>query len=517
MKKQNTLSLALLLCLPAFSRAKTIVIYHTSDVHGWYSARPAEWDNASPERLIGGFAALAALVGKEKNPYLLLDSGDWAQGTPEGILTKGMASVKLMNRLGYAAAVPGNHDYDYGEANLETLVSSSAFSLLAANIYRKGTETQPAYLKPYILLEKGGKKIAVLGLAGRHTATSTLPDNVKMLDFRGEAAEAAKWLPEIKKLNPDAVIVLIHLGFSERFSLNRVDLSTWTFDSAPPGTLELARAVKGVDLVLGGHNHTGLLKGYRDSVSGAWFGESVYGLSYTTRAELDFDDATGRLSGIKVALLPLWTDETGEDPGVLKLIAGFNADVEREMGQVIGRAAADLSFSPDGLDSPIGNWVADLLREEAGTELALQNTRGIRAEIKKGDVRIRDLYQAVPFDNTIVTMRLNGAALMEIMADNLLYGNSLMQISGFEAEFRPGSGGEPAEIRLLRGGRTIKAEDEFTVATNNYLAFGGDGGEAFARGKDIKDTLVPVRDLMAKALAKGPAIPPGTGRIKRLR
>ena len=123
----------------------------------------------------------------------------------------------------------------------------------------------------------------------------------------------------------------------------------------------------------------------------------------------------------------------------------------------------------------------------------------------------------MPFDNTIVTMRLNGAALMEIMADNLLYGNSLMQISGFEAEFRPGSGGEPAEIRLLRGGRTIKAEDEFTVATNNYLAFGGDGGEAFARGKDIKDTLVPVRDLMAKALAKGPAIPPGTGRIKRLR
>lgn len=97
--KSTTAALALLLLLPAISPAKTVVVYHTSDVHGWYSARPAEWDNDNPDRLIGGFAALSALVRKETNPYLLLDSGDMAQGTPEGILTKGMASVTPWPKL----------------------------------------------------------------------------------------------------------------------------------------------------------------------------------------------------------------------------------------------------------------------------------------------------------------------------------------------------------------------------------------------------------------------------------
>ncbi len=496
--------------------AAVIAVYHTSDVHGWYSARPALWDKENSTRTIGGFAALSDLLKKETTPYLLLDSGDMFQGTPEGILTKGMASIVLMNQLGYAAAVPGNHDYDYGEPSLKLMISSAAFPVLGANLYYKAGGAHADYLKPYTIIEKNGEKIAVLGLLGKHTATSTLPSNVKHLDFRDEAAETAKWLPEIKKLNPDAVIVIAHIGISEELSLKRVDISTWTFDPPPFGTLGVARAARGIDLVLGGHDHTALLKGYHDPVSGAWLGESGYGLSYVTRAEMNFDDATGKLRGIKVELVPLWTDRTGEDPAVLKTIAGFNAAVEREMGRVVGRAATDLDFSPEGLDSPIGDWGCDITRQAAGTELAFQNTKGIRAEIKKGEVRLRDLYQAVPFDNTIVTMRLNGAQLKRLMADNLYRGRTDMQVSGLRVEFRQAPDGSAADIRLTRDGREIEPADEFTVATNNYLAFGGDGGAVFNTGKDIKDTLLPVRDIMIKAFAAGPVTAPGTGRIRKI-
>ncbi|MDP2866959.1 MAG: bifunctional UDP-sugar hydrolase/5'-nucleotidase [Elusimicrobiota bacterium] len=506
----------LLLVLAALQAgAATVAVYHTSDVHGWYSARPALWDKENQAREIGGFAALSSLLKKETTPYLLLDSGDMFQGTPEGILTKGMASMVLMNQLGYAAAVPGNHDYDYGENNLKLLISSAAFPVLGANIYLKEGGAPAAYLKPYVMLRRGGKKIAVLGLAGKHTATNTLPSNVKHLDFRDEAAEAAKWLPEIKKEKPDAVILLIHLGLSENISLRRVDVSTWTFEPAAYGTLPIARAAPEVDLLLGGHNHTALLKGYRDPVSGVWLGESGYGLSYVTRAELEFDDATGELKGVSAAIVPLWTDVTGEDPAVLKTIAGFNSDVEREMGRTVGSAAAALGFSFDGLDSGIGSWLCDISREAAGTEMAFHNTKALRAEISKGEVRLRDIYQAMPFDNTIVTMRLNGAQLKKLLDDNLRFGRSFMQVSGLEVEYKQTPEGGASEIILKRGGALLSPEKEFTVATNSYLAFGGNGGDVFAGGQDIKDTMLPVRDLMIKAFSAAPVTPPPAGRIKR--
>lgn len=507
------LLLLVLAALPA--GAARVAVYHTSDVHGWYSARPALWDKENAAREIGGFAALSSLLKKETTPYLLLDSGDMFQGTPEGILTKGMASMVLMNQLGYAAAITGNHDFDYGEPNLKLLISSAAFPVLGANIYLKESGAPAAYLKPYVILRKGGKKIAVLGLAGKHTATNTLPSNVKHLDFRDETAEAAKWLPVIEKEKPDAVIMLIHLGLSETIALQRVDVSTLTFEPAVSGTLPVARGAPGVDLLLGGHNHTALLRGYQDPVSGVRLGESGYGLSYVTRAELNFDDATGELKGVSAAIVPLWTDVTGEDPAVLKTIAGFNSDVEREMGRAVGSAAATLGFSSDGLDSNIGNWLCDITREAAGTDLAFHNTKALRSELRKGEIRLRDIYQAMPFDNTVVTMRLDGAQLKRLMNDNLLFGRSFMQVSGLEVEYKQDRDGGAENIILKRGGLEIAPEKEFTVATNSYLAFGGNGGDVFAEGKEIKDTMLPVRDLMIKAFGAAPVTPPATGRIKR--
>ncbi len=508
--------LTLLLLAAGRAGALTIDVYHTSDVHGWYSARPALWDKANSTRTIGGFAALSDLVKKDPNPHLLLDSGDMFQGTPEGILTKGLASVVLMNQLGYSAAVPGNHDYDYGEAPLQVMISSASFPFLGANVYYKGTDTPAVYLKPYTIVKKAGKKIAVLGLVNKYTSTLTLPAYVRHLDFHEEKAEAARLLPEILAQKPDAVIILTHEGLSDNFSTKRVDISSWTFATPDWGTLALARGVKGPDLILGGHNHASFPYGYHDPVSGVWLGESGYGLSYVTRAALDFDDKTGALKSVSVRSVPLWTDETGEDPAVLKTAAGFAAQVDREMGRVVGTAADDLGFSPDGLDSAIGDWGSDVTREAADTELAFQNTKGIRAEIRKGPVRLRDLYQAVPFDNTIVTMRLTGAQIKRMLAENIVDDRSLMQVSGLEVEFKPGAGRSPAEVRLIRNGREIAPEEEFTVATNSYLAGGGDGGSVFAEGKDVKDTMLSVRDALIRAFKAGPVKAPPSGRIRRL-
>ncbi|HAN04399.1 MAG TPA: hypothetical protein DCQ25_03920 [Elusimicrobia bacterium] len=513
--KKISIFFSLFLALAAGLQAATVAVYHTSDVHGWYSARPAAWDNDNPTRLIGGFPALAALLKKETTPYILLDSGDMFQGTPEGILTRGLSSMALMNQLGYAAAVPGNHDYDFGADNLRSLFGSANFPLLAANIYNKADGGKPDYVKPYAVFERAGRRIAVLGLAGKHTATSTRPENVKHLDFRDETAEAARWLPVLKEQAPDAVIVLTHWGLDEALSLKRLDLSTWTFTAEPVGTLQIVRAVPGIDLLLGGHDHSAFYKGYKDPVSGTWIGESGYGLSYVTRAELTFDDRSGKLTDISVAALPLWIDRIGEDPAVLATVAGFNASVEIKMGRVVGQAADDLPFAPDGLDSAIGNWLCDITRKATGADLAFHNTKAIRTPIKRGIVLLRDLYQTMPFDNDVITMRLSGAQLRQLIADNIVDNMSFIQVSGLEITFTPGADRKADNIVLTRGGKPIKPDQEFTVATNDYLAYGGNGGDVFQAGKDIVDTMIPVRSLMQQAFARGKVKAPRTGRIKR--
>lgn len=511
------LILSVLLFLPGAARALTVSVYHTSDAHGWYFSRPAKWDKQNSTRTIGGFAALSALVKADKNPTLLLDSGDTFQGTPEGTLTKGLATAEMMRLLGYAAATVGNHDYDYTEANLRVVISSSTLPWLGANVYQAADGKPAPYLEPYKVFTRGGKRIAVIGIAGRHTATSTLPANVKHLEFRDEAAEAAAWARKVRETEkPDAVIVLSHVGFGGD-AYGKVDVSTWTPkpDQASYGTLAIARAAK-PDVVFGGHIHTGLLKGYRDAASGALLAESFYGLTDVTRVTLDFDDATGKFKGASAELIPLWTDVTGEDPAVLAALAKYTEQVNKEMGKVVGRSEADLGVSKTGLDSDIGNWFTDAMRRQAGTDAAFQNTAGIRAELRKGDVLLRDVFQVMPFENTLVKLTMTGDQVARLLADNLRGGSSKLQVSGLKVRFRQTPEG-PRDIVVERGGKPLGPEEKITVATNNYLTTGGTGGRVFAEAERSDDTLLPIRDLLIKDLEKNPvkAAPEG-GRITRL-
>ena len=517
MKKAAIITLCFLISAGVLN-AKTISIYHTSDVHGWYSARPAKWDKANSTRTVGGFAALSSLLKTEKNPYILLDSGDMFQGTPEGNFTRGMASVILMNQLGYTAALVGNHDYDYTEDNLKALVSSAAFPMLGANVYIKATGKNAGYLKPYIIIEKAGERIAVLGIAGVHTSHSTLPANVAHLAFADEPAETVKWMEEIRKQKPDAIIVLAHIGIGGDFGGKKVDLSTITLtdEETAYGTVPVARAAKDAAVVIGGHNHTGLLTGYFDKPSSTLVAESFWGLTDVTKVDLDFDDATGKFKGAKAALIPLWTDKTGQDAEVIKTVSSLSVEVNKAMDKPVSETAVDLASSQEGLDSSIGNWMTDAMRRQSGTDLAFQNSAGIRAGFTKGPIAMRDIYQVMPFENTLVTLTMTGAQLSELFLDNLHHGKSYLQVSGLTLKFHEGPDGKVTEIHIERGGKEIKAEDKFSVVTNNYLTTGGTGGKVFLKAGNMQDTMRPVRDALIQDLKENPvtAVPQG-GRITK--
>lgn len=504
----------LLIC----SYAETIVIYHTSDVHGAYSARQAAWGSTVSARSIGGFPALSSLLKKEKNPYLVLDSGDMFMGTPEGYFSRGMASVALMNKLGYKAAVVGNHDFDYGEENLKKLVSSAAFAVLGADVYVKETGKHADYLKPYVMVEAGGRKIGVLGIASRNTYDYTMRENVERLRFSDEAEEAEKWVPEMRKAGAEVVVLLSHSGLNGGFNSRKVDLSGWEPDgeAQASGTLYIARRVKGIDVALGGHFHSGSRKGYHDKISGTFFAESYTELSCVSRVELEFDDKTGKFAGAKGRLVNLWTDETGEDPETAAVLKPFADLVRGEMDAVLGETLVDLT-EPKKLDSPMGNWITDVMRKAAGADAAFHITDGTRAEIPRGKITLRHLYETMPFDNALVAMDLKGEDLVDLMRANLTPEMSHMQISGMKVVYSVQSPGAIADVKLYIGGKPVDPKAVYRVVTYSYLASGRPGGEVFTRGTNILDTRLHIRDLLVKeARTNSPLTLPEGGRIIRL-
>lgn len=493
---------------------RTIAIYHTSDVHGGLSARPARWYEPDPTRRIGGYAVLSSLIARESRPWVLLDSGDIFQGSPEGNLTLGVASVRVMNALGYTAMVIGNHEYDYGEANLRRLVGLAQFGVLGANITTTGDGAHVEYAIPTRIVEVGGVRVGLIGIATRHTKTSTLPANVAHLTFLDEVETARLHADRLRAEGADAIVVLCHCGLAPSVARRRVapaDLRLTEDDTRYLGDLRVARGAP-VDLVLGGHLHTGLGP-WRDPESGVVIVQSYQKLEAVTRLELVVDVDRGEVVSIDGALVDLWADEYGEDPRIVALLEEVTAEMGAALDERLGEAADDLLRAPGGLDSAMGNWMTDLMRAATGSDVAIQNTFGIREDLRAGPVRMRDVYEVMPFDNTLVTLRLSGARLEKLVRDNLRGRRSMIQVSGMRIRYHL-EGETVGEVQLEVGGERVTGERIYTVVTNNYLAGGGTGGAAFT-GAPRGDTGRPIRALLVEAFrSSSPIRAPATGRIQ---
>jgi 5'-nucleotidase/UDP-sugar diphosphatase len=496
-------SLVILLLLVAGLLAQTVVIYHTSDIHGWYGSRRVTEPGGGVARLIGGYAALSALVKKEERPYVLLDSGDLYQGTPEGNFSKGMASIELMNQLGYRALALGNHEYDYGEENVRRLAGEARFPFLAANIRVTRTGLAPDYVRPYEIVEVGGRRLGILGLANSTTPTQTLRANVEGLEFQAEEPTAARLVGEIRKHGVDALILLVHGGISDSLSVKRVKVSADQSAGLPPDTLAIARAVPGIDVILGGHYHTGLEEGFRDPVSGTLIVESYHTLACASRVQLEFDRETGRLKSASSRLVDLDVSQTGEDPEVLRLLRPYEARVEQVMGQRIGESAEDL-------DQPaLGAFINEVMRAAGAADVALQNPGGIRTEVRKGPVTMADVYRVMPFDNTVVTVELTGAQIIQLLRRTPMYA------SGIQVEWQADRDGNVTGVEVKMNGEPLDPTRTFRVATNNYLAFGA--SDILTGGANKKDTGLVIRDLMVKEIQKSsPLQRPAAASVTRL-
>lgn len=317
------LLLILLLLFPLVVSSKTLVIFHTSDTHGFFY----------PQNKIGGFAALKNVINHEKKPFLLLDSGDFANGTAEAKFSRGAKAVQLMNAVGYSAVTIGNHEFDFKDAGITALIQESKFSILAANLREKATGLLPAGVQAARVFNVDGIKVAVIGLANNHPSQPT-----QKYTFIKPLTALSKALQEVEKQDPAVVIVIVHDSF--------VDYQ----HDILPYMGQIAKRFPGrVQVVLGGHAHK-IVNEYLESTL---YVESGAHLEAVSKITVNVDDETGKFLSAQAKLISLNVDEVGQDKTVAKL-----AEELREPGldnevAVITKRLSKKPILPNTLDGEL--------------------------------------------------------------------------------------------------------------------------------------------------------------------
>lgn len=472
------LLLILLLLFPLVVSSKTLVIFHTSDTHGFFY----------PQNKIGGFAALKNVINHEKKPFLLLDSGDFANGTAEAKFSRGAKAVQLMNAVGYSAVTIGNHEFDFKDAGITALIKESKFSILAANLREKATGLLPAGVQAARVFNVDGIKVAVIGLANNHPSQPT-----QKYTFIKPLTALSKALQEVEKQDPAVVIVIVHDSF--------VDYQ----HDILPYMGQIAKHFPGrVQVVLGGHAHK-IVNEYLESTL---YVESGAHLEAVSKITVNVDDETGKFLSAQAKLISLNVDEVGQDKTVAKL-----AEELREPGldnevAVITKRLSKKPILPNTLDGELDDWLADEGRKITKTEIFIHNTGGTRMDLLPGSLTRRQLIDLFPFNDVLISMEVPGYTLKKFIKSGLVPWNKYTY-SGITVSFDKIGPNRVKNLQIKINGKPLEKRQIYRVGTNSYIA-------RQALFTDLPQKQVgnqKVSQLIEQALSSGELFTPQTGRI----
>ena len=482
------------------------VILHTNDVHG----------------NIKEYAKVAAMKDDYKAQgaqVILADAGDYSQGTVYVSVNKGKDAVTMMNAAGYDVATIGNHEFDYGYAQLKTNLESAKFEVVCANVLQDGSPVFDAYT----MINKGGVQVAFVGLETPEAQTKANPALIQGLTFlAGDEMYAAvqTQVDAARTAGADIVIVLTHLG---------VDSS-----SEPNTSYDLYKKVKDIDFIIDGHSHTVMPKGPE--------GEPIQstGTALNNIGVITIDNDTNKIESNE--LIPIWHTEevdgkevtvydyTKSDATVANAAKAIIDPIDADYDKKFAESAVDLN----GAKAPgnrteetnLGDLITDAMMWAIKTKapgvdmnnaVAITNGGGIRAAIAKGDITKKDVNTVLPFGNTLAVVYVKGSELLEALEVSTYCTPKSLggfpQFAGMEVELNtaceydandttyPGSTYfGPKSINRITiktvNGKAFDKDATYAVITNNFLAAGGDTYYAFAAAQTQFDTGLPLDEIL---------------------
>jgi 2',3'-cyclic-nucleotide 2'-phosphodiesterase (5'-nucleotidase family) len=472
-----------------------ITILHVNDTHG--HILPYIKKSISGKIPVGGAAQLAAMIHNEKNRNpngtLLLSGGDMFQGTPVSNLFQGKPVIEIMNYLTFDAMVIGNHEFDWKQDVLNTIIESADFPVLSANVVDEKGHYIPA-VHPYVILERKGLKIAVIGITTVETATTTKPDNVKGLTFLDPENILPPLVKEVRDRGADVVIVLSHCGLD--------------------ADRKLAKNVDGVDVIVGGHSHTAVTDPVVIDTT-IIVQAGCFGL-YLGVLELKIQRETNRIVQ-KTRSHELKTVFSGPDnpadPHVTGIINKYNNRIKDVFTQVVGETTVDLVQNRRG-EANEGNLLCDAMKRETGAAIAFFNSGGLKINIPRGKITMEKIYELLPYDNVLMTMDLTGRQIKDLLEHGAsLPHGGILQVSGISVTYDLNKPAGERAVNICVGDSPLNLTNVYTVTTNDFLAAGGDGYTTFKEGKNIRygDNL---RNIFVEYIKKhSPVHPKIEGRI----
>ncbi len=494
--------------------ARDVTILYTNDFHSAFDPIPAYWLPGSPK--LGGAAHLAGLVNqirRRESPVFLFDTGDMFTGMISN-LTRGEALMEMMRAMDYDALAIGNHEFDYGAENFSRQMNRVPFPSLGANIFYKGT--RHPYARPYVIVERNGMRLGVIGIIGEDARSVALPSGITDLEFLDPIPVVRELVKELRP-QVDLIVVLAHQGKTGPMQSDaeaRPEVQR-DFDE----DVRLCGEVDGIDVFVGGHAHRGIEQPFVHPKTGTIIVQT-YG--YGTRlGYLKLRVKDKKIVSHQGELLKVWSDRIPPDPRVAEVVRKYTQQVAPQIGEVVGQLQTRL-VRDYRAESTLGAFVADVMRQSVNAEAAIQNAGGLRADLPQGAVNKGHVLDALPFVNSVVACEMTAAEIREVLEQGLTLERGMVQVSGIRTTYDLS---KPAGQRLLSweiNGRAPEEGRKYRVATNSFLAQGGDLYQTFLRvpqepyGPALSDLVMDYfrKTKTVAAPAMGRLIPAG-GEKKR--
>lgn len=477
-----------ILNIPMDLSGKTIII-HTNDIHG----------------AISRYAYVASLRDNLKGrgaDVILVDAGDFSQGTPYVSTTKGLDAITMMNAAGYDFVTLGNHEFDYGYEQLRSNLNFAKFKVLCANILNP--DGNNLFTPNAIYTGPSGLRIGFFGMETPETRTKVNPSMIKGLNFLNKSDNyvcAQAQVDELKTQGADLVICLSHLGVDD--------------ESAPDGnrSVDLYANTNGIDFMIDGHSHTVMTAGSA--------GEPVQstGTKCDNIGIVQIDNATKTIDDHYLITLENLAQEVTTSANANLIFQRVNSEYDK----VLGHTAIDLNGQKDPgnrtQETNLGDLITDALKWSVLKEkdalsvdedhvVAITNGGGIRASIDAGAITKNDINTVLPFGNTVAVVYVTGEELLEVLEASTFCTPSAIggypQTSGIKFTIdttKPYQQGEaypdstyyaPAAITRVTiesiNGKPFSLTDTYAVVTNNFCAAGGDTYYRFLSASDQFDT-----------------------------
>ena len=521
-----------------------------NDFHGNLEPPPpvevTEPDGSKRKIQTGGVANLAGALTQLRAGHpntVTVSAGDTISASP--LISANYLdepTITAMNLLGLEFNSVGNHEFDRGADELKRMQAGGCakftrrtpcavepfggarFRYLAANVLQSDGST--------IFPATGTKRfgpitVGFVGMTLKDTRNLVTPSGVKGLSFAEEAASANALVPKLKAEGADAIVLLIHQGGRTSTLTTGNDCDGLYGDVLPI----LSKLDSAITTVVSGHTHWAYVcNGTPETSAGRLMTSAGKNGYFVTDLRLTFDPSTRRLLRQAATNVVVGNGQRGVDQAEQALVSRYATAIAPIANAVVGRLTENAATDPDDGESAAANLIADSMlaatraKKNGAAQLALVNATGVRVTLPGGDVRYKDAFAMMPFGNNLLVLTMTGAQLKEALeqqfATPIRPGRTKPAVLAPSVGFtyavdmsRP-EGNRVSGMRL--NGERVALGGRYRVAVNNYLASGGDGISAFAKGTDVTDMEIIDLDALVAWIAPGQT-PPRPDRIRFVR